>query len=217
MSTDTHTQHTGHTRHTESTENAEHTQRARPAAGVAPDSAAAAPRYEIRAIAPDVVSALRVRDDAGEAPRTHVSENGGTPLRCCLGRSEPGERMLLVSYAPLRRWAAETGADPGAYDEVGPVFIHPEPCGGWTPDAAAAGRYPEPMRGERRVLRAYGATGQILGGRLLIEGSADHGESVEEALATWYEDPRVAAVHIRAVEFGCFHAETRRVGSAGAA
>lgn len=209
MTTETHTQHT---------QPAERTQHAHHTTAEAAPTPAAAPRYEIRAIAPDVVSALRVRDDAGEAPRIHVSENGGTPLRCCLGRSEPGERMLLVSYAPLRRWATETGADPGAYNEIGPVFIHPEPCGGWTPDAAAAaGRYPEPMRGERRVLRAYGATGQILGGRLLIEGSADHGESVEEALATWYEDPRVAAVHIRAVEFGCFHAETRRVGEAEAA
>ncbi|MGW3510169.1 DUF1203 domain-containing protein, partial [Streptomyces sp. NPDC000994] len=31
----------------------------------------------------------------------------GAPLRCCLRRSEPGERIALVSYAPLRRWAAE--------------------------------------------------------------------------------------------------------------
>ncbi|MFE6779624.1 DUF1203 domain-containing protein [Streptomyces sp. NPDC057702] len=173
-----------------------------------------APRYEIRPISPEAVRELRVRDDAGQRPREVADEEGGAPLRCCLGRSTPGERLLLVSYAPLRRWAAETGATPGAYDEVGPVFIHREPCAGW-PDSgpqATATSYPAAMVGERRVLRAYSARGEILGGRLLIDGSAEHDGSVDEALEQWYADPRVAAVHIRAVEYGCFHAETRRVG-----
>lgn len=172
-------------------------------------------RYEIRAIAPATLRALRVRDDAGQAPRSVVDEEGGTPLRCCLARSTPGERLLLVSYAPLRRWAAETGADPGAYDEVGPIFIHPDECAGWPGEGAATEGYPQAMRGELRVLRAYSARGEILGGRLLIEGSAERGGGIDEALEQWYDDPRVAAVHIRAVDYGCFHAETRRVGSVG--
>ncbi|MFF5720755.1 DUF1203 domain-containing protein [Streptomyces buecherae] len=172
------------------------------------------PRYEIRPIAPEVLRALRVRDDAGRAPRVVVDEDGGNPLRCCLGRGTPGERLMLVSYAPLRRWAAETGATPGAYDEVGPVFIHPKPCAGWSGDGrdATPDGYPRGIVGERRVLRAYSAEGRILGGRLLIQGSPEHGGSPAEALAEWYRDPRVAAVHIRAVEYGCFLAETRRAG-----
>lgn len=117
-------------------------------------------RYEIRALAPEVAKTLRERDDAGNTPRTLIDDDGGSPLRCCLRKSTAGEVMALVSYAPLRRWARETGADPGAYDELGPIFIHPEECGGW---AGSGDRYPDEMRGERRVLRAYSARGNILG------------------------------------------------------
>lgn len=157
--------------------------------------------YEIRAIAPEVLKQLRISDDAGNPPRMVVDEEGGNPLRCCLGRSLPGETIALVSYAPLRRWALETGATPGPYSEVGPVFIHTEDCGGWP-----GGGYPDAMRGERRVLRAYSAEGAILSGLLLNGGDL----TIEEGLAEVYRNPEVAAVHVRAVEFGCFHAETRR-------
>ena len=68
------------------------------------------------------------------------------PIRCCLGRSRPYETIALVSYAPLRRWARETGARPGPYDEVGPVFIHPEECidcGACEPDCPVEAIFPE--------------------------------------------------------------------------
>ena len=86
--------------------------------------------YRVRAIEPDVLAQLRRRDDAGHPPRIMTDEEGGSPLRCCLRPVRPGELVALVSYAPLFRWAQQTGADPGPYDEVGPVFIHPEPCAG---------------------------------------------------------------------------------------
>lgn len=161
--------------------------------------------YEIRPIAPEALAQLWVQDDAGAPPREVLHRDGGSPLRCCLKRSTPGETVLLVSYAPLRRWARETGADPGAYDETGPVFIHAHDCGGWagTPN----GRYPEAMRGDTRVLRMYSAAGHILGGRLLSGPSAP---SIEDTLEELFTDDRVAAVHVRAVDFGCFHLETRR-------
>ncbi|MBB5937272.1 DUF1203 domain-containing protein [Streptomyces zagrosensis] len=188
----------------------------------------AGPGYEVRPIVPETLRELRLRDDAGRAPRVVIEGDGGTPLRCCLSRSVAGERLFLVSYAPLRRWAAETGGDPGPYDEVGPVFIHPEPCGGWPAAGQGGGgamSYPREMWGERRVLRAYSTKGEILGGRLIEghtgtastasteenDGNAKAGVSLDEALEQLYSDPRVAAVHIRAVEYGCFHAETRRV------
>ncbi|WKX73308.1 DUF1203 domain-containing protein [Streptomyces sp. XD-27] len=158
--------------------------------------------YEIRAIAPAVLKQLRERDDAGNAPQPYVDEEGGAPLRCCLRRGTPGEKIALASYAPLRRWARETGARPGPYDEVGPVFIHPAECDGW-----AGSRFPEVMHGDRRVLRAYSADGRILGGRLLDGDTV----TVDEALAEVYADPEVAAVHVRFVEFGCFLLETRRL------
>ncbi|WP_326806988.1 DUF1203 domain-containing protein [Streptomyces sp. NBC_01775] len=162
--------------------------------------------YDIRAIAPRVLNELRVKDDAGAPPRRVADTDGGSPLRCCMERSKPGETLAFVSYAPLRRWARETGADPGAYDEVGPVFVHPLDCGG---RRGPTGSFPEAMRGERRTLRAYSARGCILGG-LLLDGSQERTPTIEEGLAELYADPRVAAVHVRAVEFGCFLVETRR-------
>ncbi|WP_461029057.1 DUF1203 domain-containing protein, partial [Streptomyces sparsus] len=116
-----------------------------------------------------------------------------------------GERIVLVSYAPLRRWAAETGAVPGPYDECGPVFLHADRCAG---HSAAAG-YPATLHGPRRVLRAYSAEGRILGGTL-VELPASRVGEVEGLLRGILADPAVQLVHVRAVEFGCFLAEVRR-------
>jgi len=150
--------------------------------------------YAVRPIAPDVVGQLRVRDDAGNAPVVVVDDTGGSPLRCCLRASTPGEVLLLASYAPLRRWAAARGIDPGAYDEVGPVFVHPQPCAGPVHDG-----YPDDLRGTPRVLRAYGADGRIVGGVQL-----DPDDDPEPAIEGLFADPDVVVVHARAVVFGCF-------------
>jgi hypothetical protein len=163
--------------------------------------------FEVRAIPAGVVSQLRDADDAGNAPTLLTDADGGSPMRCCLRPSRPGERIALVSYAPLRRWARESGAKPGPYDEVGPVFIHPAPCAG--PDGTG---YPDWLAGRQRVLRGYDADGKILGGRLIAASEHDSPVPVELALADMFADPRVAVVHGRAVEFGCFTFEARRAG-----
>jgi hypothetical protein len=161
--------------------------------------------FEVRPIPADVVRELLVIDDAGRPPVLLTDEEGGAPLRCCLQPARAGERIALVSYAPLRRWARQAGAEPGPYDEVGPVFIHTEPCSG-----PAGTGYPAWLAAGRRVLRAYGRDGRILGGRL-IEASPDCSPvAAESALAEMFDDPRVAVVHGRALEFGCFTFEVRR-------
>jgi hypothetical protein len=151
--------------------------------------------FTVRAIPADVVAELRVRDDAGSAPELVVDRGGGSPLRCCLRVSRPHERMLLVSYAPLRRWAEECGAHPGAYLETGPVFIHAEACDGPEHDG-----WPDDYRGLPRVLRAYGADGRILGGVVVPEGEPRPERFIDELLT----GADVAFVHARALEFGCF-------------
>ncbi|MFD8914371.1 DUF1203 domain-containing protein [Streptomyces sp. NPDC059575] len=151
-----------------------------------------------RPITEPVLARLRTTDDAGR-PLTAVTDpEGGAPLRCCLRRSEPGERIALISYAPLRRWAAETGAVPGAYDEQGPLFIHAEACGGPEDEGLAFAE-------AHRVLRRYSRDGRILGGRLVTTP-----EDFEAALSEAFTDPEVALVHVRAVEYGCFLYEVRR-------
>ncbi|MEV7718089.1 DUF1203 domain-containing protein [Streptomyces sp. NPDC088190] len=161
--------------------------------------------HEARAIDPAVLKQLRERDDAGCAREPVTDPEGGAPLRCCLRHSEAGERIVLVAYAPLRRWAVETGAEPGPYDECGPVFIHAEECDG----PGTGSGYPVELHGARRVLRAYGARGNILGGKL-IEIPKERAAEVDHALREVFADPDVALVHVRAVEFGCFMVEVRR-------
>ncbi|GGU41723.1 DUF1203 domain-containing protein [Streptomyces lavendofoliae] len=162
--------------------------------------------YTARPIDPVTLEGLRRTDDAGRPLAPYTEGEGGSPLRCCLRLSTPGERVALVSYAPLRRWAAATGAAPGAYDEQGPVFVHAEACAG--PAGGGAG-YPFARPGALRVVRRYDAGGRIAGGRLL-EIPEDATDGFDRAFAEAFADPAVALVHIRAVEYGCFHFEVRR-------
>jgi hypothetical protein len=153
----------------------------------------------INPIPAEVCARLRERDDAGRPPVISVDGTGGAPLRCCLTRALPGDRIALVAYAPLTRWAAEADVDPGPYDERGPVFIHAEPCAG-----PAAPGWPDTMHTGPRVLRAYDHQGRILRGVPV--------EAVEARAAVigLLADPEVAVLHVRAVEFGCFMHEVRR-------
>ncbi|MFF1717048.1 DUF1203 domain-containing protein [Streptomyces sp. NPDC058268] len=157
-------------------------------------------------IDPVALKQLRDTDDAGRPCLPYVDEEGGDPLHCCLRPVAPGERVALVSYAPLRRWALRTGATPGAYDEQGPVFIHADDCEGPAP---SGGQYPFARPESLRTLRRYSAEGRIVGGRLLeIPDPATEG--FDAAFAEAFADPEVALVHVRAVEYGCFHFEVRK-------
>lgn len=62
------------------------------------------PRYAVLPIAPAALKELQVTDDAGRpcAPYTATADDAGSPLRCCLRPIARGERIALVSYAPLR-------------------------------------------------------------------------------------------------------------------
>ncbi|MFG3498603.1 DUF1203 domain-containing protein [Streptomyces sp. NPDC047928] len=174
--------------------------------------------YTPLAIPSAALAELRDADDAGQPLRPYTAgEDGaspdcvGSPLRCCLRAVEPGERVALVSYAPLRRWAAETGAEPGAYEETGPVFIHADACEGPqdTQDTRGMRGYPFARPGALRAIRRYDAGGHIVGGRLFeIPEDADAG--FDQAIGEAFADPGVVLVHVRAVEYGCFHFEVRR-------
>jgi hypothetical protein len=155
--------------------------------------------YHVHAINPAVVAELLNSDDAGGLPRISIDHEGGSPLRCCLQYAAPGERVALVAYEPLRRWAEATGADPGPYLERGPVFVHADGCPGYDGSVES---YPGR---KRRVFRRYSAAGHILGGRL-VEAEEDPAAVLHELFA----DPETELVHVRAVEFGCFFYEAAR-------
>jgi hypothetical protein len=156
----------------------------------------------VQAIPAPVVAELLRRDDAGRSPRIMIDESGGSPLRCCLRDARPGEKIALVSYAPLRRWAAESGADPGPYEELGPVFVHPEQCDGPETDG-----YPDGWRYRQQVLRAYNANGEILGGTV-----AEPQSDVLAAADELFTDQAVELIHTRNIVYGCYMLTLRRAG-----
>lgn len=151
--------------------------------------------FAVHAIPAEVVSELRIRDDAGRTPQPFADREGGSPLRCCNRLSRPGEQIVLASYSPLHRWATAEGVDPGPYDETGPVFLHAAPCDGPEHDG-----FPDDYRGVPRVLRPYDANGHILDGQVIAAGDMRPERAIDEVLS----DPRVAFIHARALLAGCF-------------
>ena len=127
-------------------------------------------------------------DEAGNRLSPQADPEGGSPLRCCLRETRPGEQVLLIAYTPP--------GTAGAYAERGPVFIHADPCEGYTtPD-----RYPPGLSHRQQVVRAYDQDGQIADGILAGDG--------EQALAVIQQllaRPDVALVQLRNVGYGCYN------------
>jgi hypothetical protein len=154
--------------------------------------------FIFEAIPPAELEKIRAAgaDEAGNPLVTQQDREGGNPLRCCLRETRPGEQVVLIAYTP------PGGA--GAYAERGPVFIHPQECGGYqTP-----GLYPPEFRHRQQVVRAYNAQGQITGGILVEDG--DHAMT---AIGDLLSRPDVTLVQLRNVGYGCYNCAVHKNAS----
>jgi len=132
-------------------------------------------------------------DEAGNPLTVQADSAGGSPLRCCLRETTPGEEILLIAYTPP--------GTSGPYAERGPVFIHARPCPGYpTPD-----EYPPGLRHRQQVVRAYDQQGRIADGILVPDG--DHALVVIRELLG---RAGVDMVHLRNVGYGCYNFSVRR-------
>ena len=132
------------------------------------------------------------RDEAGNS-LTVQADNGGSPVRCCLRETRPGERVMLIAYTPP--------GTAGAYAERGPVFVHADPCEGYpTPH-----RYPPGLRHRMQVVRAYDRQGRIADGVLAADGL-----QAEAVIAEMLARPDVELVHLRNVGYGRYNFTVRR-------
>jgi hypothetical protein len=132
-------------------------------------------------------------DGAGSRLAPQVVTEGGSPLRCCLRETRPGEEVLLIAYVPP--------GTSGPYAERGPVFIHAQPCDGYqTP-----GLYPPELSHRQQVVRAYDHQGRIADGILAANGDQAAGV-IRELLSR----PDVALVQLRNVGYGCYNCTVRR-------
>jgi Protein of unknown function (DUF1203) len=153
--------------------------------------------FIVEAIPADVLQRIRTAgaDEAGNRLAAQTDSDGGSPLRCCLRESGPGEQVLLIAYTPP--------GTRGAYAERGPVFVHAGPCAGYpTPD-----RYPPALSRRPQVVRAYNRAGRIADGVLVSDG-----EQAVAAIRDLLARPDVALVHLRNVGYGCYNFAVRRSG-----
>lgn len=160
-----------------------------------PSTAASELTLVFEPIPPALLEELRSTgvDEAGNTLAAEIDADGGSPLRCCLRETRPGERVLLVAYTPP--------GGRGGYAERGPVFIHADRCDGYlTPD-----RYPPALAHRQQIVRAYNQRGRIADGVLATDG--DHATAIiRELLAR----PGISLVQLRNVGFGCFNCAVRR-------
>lgn len=131
------------------------------------------------------------RDEAGNS-LTVQADNGGSPVRCCLRETRPGERVMLIACTP--------SGTAGAYAERGPVFVHADPCEGYP----APRRYPPGLRHRMQVVRAYDRQGRIADGVLAADGL-----QAEAVIAEMLARPDVELVHLRNVGYGCYNFAVR--------
>lgn len=153
--------------------------------------------FHIVAIDPGELAEVRTtgRDLAGHRVEPVVDLEGGSQLRCCLRRSAPGERLLLIGHAPL---AADR-----PWREVGPVHVHEVTCDGYGAPTVVPAWFDDAAR----VVRAYDGSGAMVHAANRV---VEAGSGVADALDAVFEDPAVVEVHVRNLLAQCFVARAVR-------
>lgn len=149
------------------------------------------PRLHVQAIDPARLDHIRSigTDGHGNRLRPFAASGDGEPLRCCLRYAEPGEQITLISYAPFDR--------PSVWREVGPVYIHAQPCDGY----AQPDRLPEQLATGPRVLRTYTPDDTMdYGHNTVVTDDANLDPIIKRLLSV----PDVATVHVRTLAPQCF-------------
>ncbi|MDH3596581.1 MAG: DUF1203 domain-containing protein [Rhodospirillales bacterium] len=128
-------------------------------------------------------------DANGHEPEIHVSNGDGINCRHCQEDVAEGERYLILAHRPFPR--------PQPYAEIGPIFLHADPCA----------RYPETDRTpamflerEGYLLKGYGPDDRIVYGTGQIVESAE----VAEVASRILDRDDVAYVHVRSALNNCF-------------
>ena len=132
-------------------------------------------------------------DANGQAPERTVS-HGGDPCRHCLGMIGAGEPMLVLAHRPFYT------VQP--YAEVGPAFLHAEPCEPPAPGDAL----PPCLDSPAYLLRGYGSDERIVYGTGAVTARGEIGARASTLLA----DGRVAFVHVRSASNNCWQARIDR-------
>lgn len=134
-------------------------------------------------------------DAHGLIPERHVSDGTGIPCRHCLNEVPANVPYLILAYRPFVQLQP--------YAEVGPVFLHAEPCTPYENMDATPSMF---LGGEPRLLKAYNNENRIIYGTGKIVEPQDMAGYASELL----DDPTVAYVHVRSSQNNCFSCRVDR-------
>jgi hypothetical protein len=151
-------------------------------------------KFQVVPLATEVAETARRRVQAGAPDHAVVVADSpnGYPCRHCLRYAKAGERMILFPYAAI------PAGHP--YSEIGPIFVHAEPCERYHKTA----EYPAEFR-ESRVLRAYSSTYDM------IDAEVVNGSEPEAIIEKLLQKPETAFVDARSVTRGCYTFRIQRL------
>lgn len=142
------------------------------------------------ALESSLVAALRGghADANGQSPERRISPGTGYPCRHCLGPIAEGEPYLVLAHRPFPA--------PQPYAEVGPIFLHAEPC-----DRGGGGdALPACLQSPSYIVRGYGADDRIIYGTGRVVDTGMIPARAAELLA----DRDIAYVHVRSAANNCY-------------
>src|SRR5499427_1968437 len=153
----------------------------------------------IRPLPEQVSAALKdaMRDQFGNEPKLEEAHSRRSICRRCLHRFNPGERRLLFKYRPFEK--------EGVFAEAGPIYIHASDC---RPETEILTSYPDEFRELPLLLRAYTREDGQVDSKLIKDGDA------EKIIDCFFDDPKVAYIHLRDGESGCYYARIERAENA---
>lgn len=134
-------------------------------------------------------------DANGQKPERHISDGDGVPCRHCQRDVAAGEAYLILAYRPFGE------AQP--YAEVGPIFLHAEPCERYPVTGETPAMF---LQRGRYLLKGYHPNDRIYYGTGRIVPSADIAAAAAEILAR----PDVAYVHVRSALNNCYQCRIER-------
>ena len=134
-------------------------------------------------------------DANGQPPERHIADGDGVPCRHCLAEVPQGEPYLILAHRPFPA--------PQPYAELGPIFLHAEPCRRHEPAAGLPALY---RTRDQVLLRGYGADDRIVYGTGRVIGGAE----IEPRSAELLARPDVAYLHLRSASNNCYHFRIER-------
>ena len=135
-------------------------------------------------------------DANNQAPERHISDGDGVPCRHCQRDVAAGEPYLILAYRPF--------PEPQPYAEVGPIFLHAEPCERYPSTGATPRMFMKP--GRRYLLKGYHSDDRIFYGT----GQIVEPDDVASAAAKILRRSDVAYVHVRSALNNCFQCRIDR-------